>query len=125
MEFFGEHPKDGEIWDCQSTTMQHPQEGDPRRPAEIHVARNTWFRRWHSKLQQIGVACRLSESLEDVDQLLAEAAPRFEAAQRSASGASSADINWSEIAAIPQPELFIKAESIFLRRGLSCCCNTI
>lgn len=102
MEFFDAHPKDAEIWDCLSTTMQHPQDGDPRRPAEIHVARNTWFHRWRSKLQQIGVTCRLNESLEHVDRLLAEAAPQFEAAQRMASGASSADIGWFEIEALPQ-----------------------
>ncbi|MCI0331897.1 MAG: hypothetical protein L0228_01570 [Planctomycetes bacterium] len=101
-EIFDDHPKDGEVWNLLTDAMRQPHDGEPHRPAEIRLARKVWFRSWKSKLQQIGVECQLSDSLEQVDRLLADVTPRFEEAQRMASGASPAEQDWSTIAALPQ-----------------------
>ena len=101
-EFFADHPKDSEIWSLLLDALRQPQDGEPHRPAEIRLARKTWFRSWKSKLQQIGVECSLNDSLEQVDRVLAEEAPHLEKAQRMASGISPAEYDWSKIATLPQ-----------------------
>lgn len=98
----GVRPHDSEVWNHVVQTMRQPHVGEPRRPAEVHVARKTWFRAWHSKLQQIGVACRLDESLEAIDQTWKEAAQRLDVVERFGSESSFSKHDWSSVEALPQ-----------------------
>jgi hypothetical protein len=101
-DFFDDRPKDAEVWSFLIATMRSPQNGEPRRPAAVCVARKTWFRSWRAKLEDIGVECRLSDSLDQIDHWYQTALPQLEKAQQMANEPSPADVQWPELAALPQ-----------------------
>ena len=101
-DFFDDRPKDGEVWSFLIAALRTPQDGEPRRPAAVCVARKTWFRSWRSKLEDIGIECRLGDSLDQIDHWYETAMPQLEKAQQLAEEPSPADAEWSELAALPQ-----------------------
>lgn len=101
LELLNERPKDRDVWDELMDAMRYPEDKEPRRPAEIRVTRRTWFNGWKSKLQQVGIHCRLSHSLKHVDHTLDETLPPLEMLGRLARGATS-PADWPEPDTLPQ-----------------------
>lgn len=102
LELLVDRPKDSEIWNRLIDAMRNPKEDEPHRPAEIHVARKTWFKAWEPKLRQVGIKCRLSDPLEHVDYILEEALSLPDMFQQIAGGFSTSDDDWPDIASFPQ-----------------------
>ncbi len=75
MELLPDRPADGEVWNYLLDAMYDVEETDPVRPAEIRVARKTWFNNWKAKLQQLEIRCRLSRNLKHIEAILDEALP--------------------------------------------------
>ena len=101
LELLSDRPKDRDVWDDLLNAMRHPEDRDPQRPAEIRVSRKTWFNSWKSKLEQIGVQCRLSDNLKHVDYTLEETMPPLEMLGRLGRGADPSD-DWPAIETLPQ-----------------------
>lgn len=101
-EFFDDRPKDSEVWSFLIAALQAPQEGEPRRPAVLRVARKTWFRVWQSKLLGIGVECHLDEPSVELDRWFETMAEQFEKAQQVADKPEPSEGEWSKLAALPQ-----------------------
>lgn len=73
MDLLEDRPADSEIWGRLLAAMLNSDQGQPQRPAEVRVTRKTWYNAWKSKLQQVGVRCRLSRELKHVDDIYREA----------------------------------------------------
>ncbi|MCO6457403.1 MAG: hypothetical protein J5I93_19050 [Pirellulaceae bacterium] len=73
MDLLEDRPADSEIWGRLLTAMLNSNQGQPQRPAEVRVTRKTWYNAWKSKLQQVGIRCRLSRELKHVDGIYREA----------------------------------------------------
>ena len=101
-DFFDDRPTDAEVWSFLIAAMRTPQDGEPRRPATVCLARKTWFRSWRSKLEDIGIECQLADSLEHIDRWYQTALPQLDKAQRMADEPGPAEEEWSELASIPQ-----------------------
>ncbi len=101
-DFCDDRPKDAEVWSFLTTAIREPQDGEPRRPAAICLSRKSWLRSWRTKLEDIGVECRFSESLEQIDRWFQTAMPQLEKAQQAAQGARPADADWSKLELLPQ-----------------------
>lgn len=102
LELLVDRPKDAEVWEYLVDAMQNPREDEPHRPAEIHVARKTWYRAWKSKLGQVDIQCRLADPLEHIDYILEQAFSLPDMFQQVSGGFSTSDDDWPDIASIPQ-----------------------
>lgn len=100
-EIFDERPKDMEAWRFLLAALSTPHDGDPHRPTAVNVTRKTWFRSWQSKLDDIGIECRLGESVDLIDRWCQTAFPQMEKT-RVANERVPAEAEWSKVAALPQ-----------------------
>lgn len=102
VEFFDDRPKDGEVWSFLIAALRAPQDGEPRRPAVLRIARKTWFRVWQPKLRDIGVECHLGEPSIELDRWFETMAEQFEKAQQVADELGPSEVEWSKLAVLPQ-----------------------
>jgi hypothetical protein len=82
--------------------FEAPMAGEAGRPTAVCLTRKAWFRSWRSKLKDIGVECRLVDSVDKIDRWHGTAIPQMEQAQRAATASSPADAEWSELSSLPQ-----------------------
>jgi hypothetical protein len=101
-EFLDDSPKVAEAWKFLIAAIREPQYGEPRRPATVRVARQSWLRSWRQKLQEIGIECEYGDSLEQLDGWFQSVLPELEKVQRSVDQPIPTDHQWSKIASLPQ-----------------------
>jgi hypothetical protein len=100
-EFLDDRPKDAQAWSVLIAALLRPLDDEPHRPAVIRLLRKTWFRSWESKLRDIGIECRLTESLEPVDEWLRMALPQLAAVHSAGSESDLSGEQWSKLSSLP------------------------
>jgi len=66
MHAWEDRPHDSEIWQHLLETMRNSEQSEPRRPRLIRLTRKTLARTWSPKLEQVGVACELTDDLPHI-----------------------------------------------------------
>lgn len=64
-------PSASDVWEYLIDAMIDPRDGEPHRPTRIEVRLKTFQKAWSTKLQQVDIACELSDELEHVEEILA------------------------------------------------------
>ncbi len=96
-------PKVGEAWDALIEALLRPRAGEPHRPAEIQVRRKTFCKAWQEKLRQIGIECRLCDTLDGLDLVLENLLPASTSVRRFLEGPETpASVDLDELASLPQ-----------------------
>ena len=101
-------PSITEAWDALVEALLRPRpaggySAEPHRPAEIHLRRKTFFSAWRPKLRQIGIACRLMDSLDGLEEVLENVLPASARSRHILEGPETSDaIDLDDLAALPQ-----------------------
>jgi tetratricopeptide (TPR) repeat protein len=92
-------PGPNAVWDYVVEAMLQSKHGPTHRPAGIEVRLKSFQKAWAAKLQQIGIECRLCDTLEQIDEMVGKAALQLDRQRQMAESGSE---EFGDLAELPQ-----------------------